>query len=56
MADMPSTEKLNILVDGGFTYLVAPLMQLDLEAGYSFSERTNLDYYIAGGVSFRLFR
>jgi len=54
--DMPSTEKLNVLVDGGFTYLVAPLVQLDLEAGYSLSERTSLDYFIAGGVSFRLFK
>jgi len=54
--DMPSTEKLNVLVDGGFTYLVAPLVQLDLEAGYSLSERTSLDYFIAGGISFRLFK
>ena len=54
--DMPSAQKLNVLVDGGFTYLVAPLVQLDLEAGYSLSERTDLDYFIAGGISFRLFK
>lgn len=54
--DMPSGQKLNVLVDGGFTYLIMPLVQLDLEGGYSLSENTDLDYFIAGGISFRLFK
>jgi len=38
--------------DGGFTYLVGPLFQLDLTGGFGLTEAAP-DYYLSGGVTIR---
>jgi hypothetical protein len=41
------------LFDGGFTYLVTPVFQLDISAGFGLNEEA-LDNYLSAGLTFRL--
>ena len=50
--DFPEQNKANHFWDAGLTYLVAPLVQLDVTVGTSFTD--GQDLLVSGGVSFRI--
>lgn len=50
--DLPEDRRANHLWDAGFTYNIAPLIQLDLTVGRSFTK--GQDFLLSGGISFRL--
>ena len=50
---IPEEGRANHLVDGGFTWLVLPNLQLDLSGGFGLTEES-IDNYLSFGLSYRI--
>jgi hypothetical protein len=50
---LPQGDSPDHRLDGGFTYLIAKNVQADISAGIGINEKSP-DYFIGGGISFRL--